>query len=281
MRVGLTSAQERFAQSRATFLNRQADFVRRLSQAEVNDIVRNTVRSGELRFEHWFKTTERLYGYVLIAFAWAMIIAVALGIWQYLAQRKQSLDVSGVFYGQPATSEVVPLLVQGSNFDKDKGIVISIGDSAFATTDEQTLKLHGSTAITFSPRQRDLTSARERGNGFLFVRQGSAEPKKVPLPKDPAPIPHPIFEKWNPVAGTSGEVAEAYGINFSSISEIEFGGARLNFNVLDNGRTLRLSDQDRLAELRSGKPFQVALKNGERLQGAVSPAVTKSAAAER
>ena len=74
MRVGLTSAQERFAQSRATFLNRQADFVRRLSQAEVNDIVRNTVRSGELRFEHWFKTTERLYGYVLIAFAWQRLL---------------------------------------------------------------------------------------------------------------------------------------------------------------------------------------------------------------
>jgi hypothetical protein len=121
-----------------------------------------------------------------------------------------------------------------------------------------------------------LTKAKESGNGFVFVKQGSADPKKLPLPNDPAPIPHPVFVKWNLGSEPSGETLEAYGLDFGSISEIESSGVKLNFKVSDDGRTLKLSDHDRLEELRFGKPFEVRLKNGERMQEIVSPALTKN-----
>lgn len=114
--------------------------------------------------------------------------------------------------------------------------------------------------------------ARESSNGFFFVKQGVAEPLKATLPSAPAPIPQPAFDKWIRLANSGGEIVEANGFNFDSISTIESGGAKLDFKVLDHGRTLRLTDYDRLAQLQSGQALQVRLKNGDRREEAIPPA---------
>jgi hypothetical protein len=107
--------------------------------------------------------TRQRYNDVLITFVSVLIIAVALGVWQQFWQRTESFDVTGVFYRQPATSEVVPVLIQGSNFDRGKEIVITIGNAAFANADDQTLKVHGSTApYVFAATRRFDESEGER-----------------------------------------------------------------------------------------------------------------------
>lgn len=271
IRVGLTSAQQRFESSHKAFRSRRDDFIKRLSQEEVSDIVKGSVRSAERRYIYWFRTTKRLYQWVVMTFVLTLIIAAGLAIWQQFSARRNSLAVGGVFYHQDATSEVVPLLIQGNNFDKDKEIVITIGDSSFTNADGS-VKFLGSTTLTFSPRQEDLMKARENSNGFFFVKQGVAEPLKAALPSAPAPIPHPVFDKWIRLASSGGEIVEANGFNFDSISTIESGGAKLNFKVLDHGRTLRLIDYDRLAQLLLGQPLQLRLKNGDRQEEAIPPA---------
>jgi len=271
MRVGLTSAHQRFESSHKAFRSRRDDFIKRLSQEEVSDIVKGSVRSAERRYIYWFRTTKRLYQLVVMTFVLILIVAAGLAFGQQFSARRNSLAVGGVFYHQAATSEVVPLLIQGNNFDKDKEIVITIGDSSFTNADGS-VKLLGSTMLTFSPRQEDLMKARESSNGFFFVKQGVAEPLKATLPSAPAPIPQPAFDKWIRLANSGGEIVEANGFNFDSISTIESGGAKLDFKVLDHGRTLRLTDYDRLAQLQSGQALQVRLKNGDRREEAIPPA---------
>lgn len=274
IKVGLTSAWQRFKVSRSVFLNRRAVFIKRLSEEDVSEIVKDSVRSAERRYVYWFLETKRRYWWVVKAIVAIMIVAAGLGIWQAMSDRQNNLTVNGVFYSGAPTSDFVPMMIQGNNFGKDKEIVITIGNSGLINAQNETLKLHGSTALTFSARQEDLAQARESGNAFVLVRQGSAEPQKIPLPNGPAPIPHPVFEKWNRL---TGEIVEANGLDFDSISTIETGGTRLNFKVLDHGRTLRLSGPVQLGDL-TGKPLEVRLKNGERQQESVFVSVQSPAA---
>ena len=274
--VGLFSTWQRFNDARNSFVKRKEDFAKRLTDDQVNNIVGPTVTDREKWFKKWFWVTTALYGLVL-----ALVITAIIIVPDLIKTWGDQFEITGVSYGQPATSEAVPLLIRGSNFDKDKEIVVTIGASEFTNTDGQSLKVHGSTVLTFSPRQTDLTNAKEKGNAFVFVKQGSAKSKGLKLPNDPAPIPQPVFEKWSLVAGRKGNPVEAYGINFGSISRIELDGAKLNFKVSNDGQQLELTDQNGSSGQWVGKSIEVTLKNSDRITVMISPTVTKTTASRK
>jgi hypothetical protein len=263
--VGLTSAWHRFKDSHAAFRKRREDFTRRLSKREVTDIVGDTVRSSERRFISWFLTTKKQYKYVQIACLLRWVLAILASPYQ-IWTGSDNFEVTGVSYGEPATSEVVPLLVRGKNFDRDEEIVVTIGDSGFTNIDGQTLRVYGSSVLALSPRQKDLASVKQKNDGFVLVAQGSSEPKRVPLPGDPAPIPLPAFEQWNVAMVASVAMVQASGSNLGSISDIGFNGAKLNFKVSEDGHRLELSDSELLKAPLKGKSLEITLKNGERMQ---------------
>jgi hypothetical protein len=263
--VGLVSAWQRFKDSQKAFLKREQDFGKRLSLDEVTEIVGLTVQDSERRFIKWFRATLLLYLVVVFLVVFAMF-----KVPREIRQWNDNFELTSVSYEEPATSEVVPLVIRGQNFDKDKEIVVSIGDAKFTNTDGQTLKVHGSTVLRLSPLQKDL-AIQKNASGFIVIRQGSAKPQRLPLPSDPAPIPRPVFEKWNLASASTGGVLEAYGTNFGSISEIRFDGKKITFSVSSNGLKLELGNVGLLNGTWTGKSLEVTLKNGQRFQETISP----------
>lgn len=264
--VGLVSAWQRFKDSQKTFLKQEENFGKRLSPGEVTDIVGSTVKTSEGRFIKWFCATALLYLVVVSLVVFAMVTVPG-----EIRNWTDNFELTSVSYEEPATSEVVPLMVRGQNFDKDKEIVVSIGDAKFTNTDGQTLKVHGSTVLRLSPQQSDLAT-QPKDSGFILVRQGSAGPQRLPLPSGPAPIPRPIFEKWNLTNASTTGVLEAYGTNFGSISDIRFDGKKINFTVMSNGLKLELGKVGLVRSTWTGESLEVTLKNGQRLQEIISPA---------
>jgi hypothetical protein len=253
--VGLISAWQHFGDAQKAFQKREEVFGKRLSPEDVTEIVGSTVKNSEGRFIKWFCATVVLY--VVVVF---LVLVAMVKVPREIRKWTDNFELTSVSYDEPANSDVVPLVIRGQNFDKDKEIAVTIGDSVFTNTDGQTLKVHGSTALRLSPQQEEL-AVQSRANGFVFVRQGSTEAKRLSLPSGPAPIPQPVFERWNLRNVSTSGVLEAYGTNFGSISEIRFDSKKINFTVSNNSLKLELGN---LSEgTWAGKSLEVTLKNGQ------------------
>jgi len=260
--VGLISAWQRFKDSQKAFQKRAVVFGKRLSPEEVTEIVSSTVKNSEGRFKKWFSATVVLYVVVVL-----LVLVAMVKVPREIRKWTDNFELTSVSYDEPANSDVVPLVIRGQNFDKDKEIAVSIGESKFTNTDGQTLKVHGSTVLRLSPQQSDLAT-QSKDSGFILVRQGSAEPQRLSLPSGPAPIPQPVFERWNLTSVPTGGVLEAYGTNFGSISEIRLDGKKINFTVLNTG--LKLETGNLLKGTWTGRSLDVTLKNGQRFQEIIS-----------
>lgn len=267
--VGLTSTWQRFADSKASFAKREKDFTKRLTREQVDQIVGDTVRKRESWFKKWFVTTIVLYLLVLVFLVVAMLfVPGSIKNWS------DNFELTDVSYGGPANSDTVPITIRGRNFDKDKEIVAIIGDSGFTNTDGQTLKVHGPTVLTVSPRQEDLATYKANGGGSVFVKQGSAGPKELLLPVSPAPIPEPKFEAWT-VGVLAGSGLVCQGENFGSIAAVNLDGVRLKITVSNEGRKIEISNPSASKPLKAGQVLKVALKNGKTMPDLTLPAVSK------
>jgi hypothetical protein len=261
--VGMVTAWQRFSDSREAFDKTEREFGARLSAQEVADIVGTTVEVSEGRFRKWFVFTGFAYAAVVLLLLWGMwTLPTKIKSWS------DKFELSDLSYSQPATSELVPLIIRGDRFDKDKEIVVTIGDSAFTNTDGQTLKVLGSTILTLNARQQDLANAKAGGGAFVSVKQGTAEPKRLPLPHDPAPIPKPKFEKW--IAGQNNNGVEVYGSSFDSILQVTYRGNKVDLTPSADPRRFTLSDTVVLKEPWNGRVLELTLKNGVKVNELVT-----------
>lgn len=269
--VGLVSSWQRFDDLRKSFGNRREEYARRLTEAEVNQIVGKTVTGRERWFFKWFVATILLYAVVLGAVCWSIFTVPTL-----IKSWGDKFEITGVSYGEPATGEVVPLIIRGENFNKEKEIVVTVDGSSFTNTDGQTLKVHGTTVLTFTPRQVELAAITDKRKRQVTVRQGQAAPKEFALPEGRPPIPQPKFESWKRVPARGGGSLVAHGSNYASISGVSSGGANWAFKASDNGQQLELNVPATLREPLEGRVFEVTLKNGEKMQATVKLNPTKS-----
>jgi hypothetical protein len=258
--VGLVSARQRFKNSQISFQTSENEFIQLLGVDDVKKIVGSTVKNSEKRFANWFAFTTLTYAVVVL-----LLLSAIWKIPNEIRKWGDNFEAADVAYSQPVTSEVVPLLIHGSNFDKEKEIVVRIGDLAFTNTDGETLKVHGSTVLTLSPKQKELLRAKMNNSWFLTVKQGTAEEKKLALPNGAAPIPHPVFEKWITAKGKVKGI-EVDGTNLGSILQVSLDGAKVEFTVSNNGNRLELTSDSAPKSPWGGKTLAMTLKNGESMR---------------
>lgn len=232
--IGLFTAWKRFKDSKALFEKRKRDFSSRLEPEEVDKIVGQTVSERERKFGLSFRNVTFTY--------LGILVLMAVAIWQVPALIKQWNDfrLSDVSYGAPMKG-TVPIIIRGENFDKDKEIVVGIGNSRFSNTTEPSLKVHGSTILTLSPKRKDLIDAINQGNESVRVRQGGGEERSAPLPADAPPTsPDPVLSVWSWVPKEKGGVAIVTGSNLDSIAEIRLHGMKRDLQVSGDGTTIEL-----------------------------------------
>lgn len=263
--IGLLSTWQRFTDSRAAFAKTEQAFENLLSPTEVQGIVGETVSKSERRFRKWFWTTLTAYAAVVV-----LLIVASVMLPSQIRKWADHFEVTGIEYSEPASSDVVHVKIQGENFDNTREITVKVGDSEFSNATGAALKVHGSTVLTLSPKQEDLLAAKQKGEQYVVVRQGSAQPKELPLPISPAPIPKPIFEKWEMRGTRKRQVVEAQGTNFGSIADIALEGSKQKIRILDEGRRLELGETGSLRAAWADKSLDLTLKNGERIHAKVS-----------
>jgi hypothetical protein len=174
--VGLVSTWQRFTQTRAMFEKRSKDFGKRLTTDQVDQIVGETMRRRESWFKNWFTVTTLLYAIVLGMTLWAICEVPAL-----IKNRSDRFVLRDVSVGAP-NNGFIPMTIRGENFDKDKEIVVRIGNLSYTNTEGETLKVHGSTILSLAPPLQALGKITDKERRFLTVRQGTAGPIALNLP---------------------------------------------------------------------------------------------------
>ncbi|HEV7396343.1 MAG TPA: hypothetical protein VGN86_07510, partial [Pyrinomonadaceae bacterium] len=227
--LGLYSAWQRFKDSKDLFEQRKRDFAGRLDAREVEDIVRTTVSDRERKFKGSFRNVTITYILILV------LLAVAIWWVPVLIQRWNYFTLIDVSYGAPVKG-TIPVTIRGESFDTAQEIVVSIGNSKFTNTNESSLKVHGSTVLTLSPRRKDLLDAMAQGQGLVKVRQADGEEKSAPLPPGAPPTsPDPVTGAWTWVPKEKGGIAILTGSNLDSIAEIRLQGVQRDFQVSSDG----------------------------------------------
>lgn len=258
--IGLVSARQRFNDSSAAFKKRTEAFSKRLTKTEVDAIVGSAIKDREAWFRSWFRFTTGLYVLVFVAVLTAIIFFPAV-----VKRWGDDFKLNGISYSGAPTSETVPVVIRGENFDNNKEIVVTFANRSFTNTDGKGLKVHGSSVLVFSPRQQDVAGAIEKNNRLLGVTQGSSAVQTIEFPSIRPSIPQPEFETWTRRVSEGSRFIEASGDKFGSISEISFNGAKLHFKISEDGRKLTLGDAQ-AGKSWLGKVLEITLKNGEQIK---------------
>jgi hypothetical protein len=255
MAVGLVSQCQRFKDARNGFRTRRREFITRLSAAEVRQIVGNRISENEQRFQRWFWFTTGLYILVFISLIAAILLVPAL-----LKKWTDDFGLTGASYEAPADREVVPLVIRGDGFDNTKEIVVTVGNSKLSNTDGKSVKVHGATVLTLTPRRADLADATLK-NDAIHVRQGRADELTIALPFTMPPPAEPSFESWT--WNENGSL-EATGSKFNLIPQLQSDGVKVPFKVSDDGRKLEITDEKALQKLGASRTLEIVYKDGLR-----------------
>ena len=170
MAMGLSATWQHFQKSRTAFALRRKSFTARLTEAPVDAVVKPTVTVSESWFRKWYWTTVAAYVAVLAVLVCAFVLVPP-------AIRSHTVDETAVVRSARVDSRHAGLvIVRGSNFDAGEEIVVTLGETTFTNaTEPPTLKVLGSTVLTFKAVDRDLAAP------TVTVRQGTAAPQTIPL----------------------------------------------------------------------------------------------------
>lgn len=254
MIIGLISAWQRFTNAQSSFLKHQQEFENRLSKEEVAKIVGTRVSDNERRFENWYNRTWAIYVIVL-----CLMVVSILAVPGLLKSWNNKFSLSGVTYETPIDREVVPLSIRGDGFDNNKEIVVAIGGAKLSNTDGKSVKVHGSTVLTLTPRREDLVAATQKDLARIAVRQGDSNEQTIAVPTNIPAAPEPDFGAWK---WTNANRLEISGSGFGLISQILIDGLKVPFEVSLNGKSLEFTDQKTLQKLRSGGVPEIVMQDG-------------------
>jgi hypothetical protein len=150
--VGLTATKKRFNASRDAFAKRMDDFGQRLTPGEVHELAGATVQRRERAFLWWFGITLLLYAAVVGGLAVALFHVPPL-----IERWSDGFTITAVKYGAPANG-AVQLQIRGTNFDRNKEIVVILGRTAYSNS-AKTLTVFGSSLLTMDVPEDDLPRA--------------------------------------------------------------------------------------------------------------------------
>jgi hypothetical protein len=171
MGVGLTATWQRFKKSRETFEARRRSFAQRLREEPVEEVTKSILGRSESWFLQWFVASVAMY-VVMVAVLIAAILLVPPAIKRW-SGNPDDFVLRAASRNQPVMGVIT---LRGEHFDKDKDIVVTLGHATFTNAaDPATLKVYGTTALTFIPPKNDFAA------NTVTVQQGTAGPKSVAL----------------------------------------------------------------------------------------------------
>lgn len=171
MGVGLTATWQRFKKSRETFDARKTSFAQRLREEPVRKITESILGYSESWFRKWYAASVAMYVIVVgVLIAAIILVPPAIKRWN---GNPDDFVLRSASRNQPVNAAVT---IRGQHFDKEKDIVVTLRHATFTNAaDPATLKVYGTTALTFMPQKSDLAA------NIVTVRQGAAGPKSVAL----------------------------------------------------------------------------------------------------
>ena len=125
MLFGLVSTWQRYEDSQRAFETRKASLSQRLSVDEVERTVGASVQERETWFKKWFRKVAVTYSIVLIL--------LVLSIWyvpNYMAAWQDYFTASHAAFGA-SDSRMAQVRIYGSRFNKDKEIIVKVGNASF------------------------------------------------------------------------------------------------------------------------------------------------------
>jgi len=171
MAIGLTATWQRFRKSRETFEARRKSFAQRLREEPVNDITKLILGQSESWFRKWYAASITAYVMVAVVLALAIVyVPPAIKRWR---GNPDDFVLRTASRNQPVNGAVT---VRGEHFDKEKDIIVTLGQATYTNAaDPATLKVFGTTALSFTPQKSDL------GASTVTVQQGAAGPKSIAI----------------------------------------------------------------------------------------------------
>jgi hypothetical protein len=234
--IGLIAAWQQYRKSQDSFVKRKRDFSSRLTEGEVNTIVGTAVSARETWFKRWFKATAAIY----VAAILLMVLAIC-AVPHVVKQWADDFTLTNTSYTKPIDGRTVPLEIQGENFDKDKQIVVRIGETQFSNTGEPRVNVHGFTVLILAPTREDLQTAIDKYQGRVTVRQGGVGDQTVQLPQGRLPeSPDPEVDRWYWTEKKNGGVLIATGSRFDSILKVTVNGLRYEFKTSDDRKQIEI-----------------------------------------
>lgn len=166
MFFGLRTAWERFQKSRDTFAVRRENFEKRLTRDPVKKIVEPLVPNTEKWFRKWYWSTVVAYCMVLV-----VLVAGIVGVPPLVQRWSDDFTLASASADRSAR-----VVIRGRNFDKEKAIVVTHGRTTFTNlSDPPTLRVHGSTVLTFTANKSELATP------VVKISQGTVGPKEIVL----------------------------------------------------------------------------------------------------
>ena len=249
--IGLRSTRERYKNTIAEFNKQQEAFYKRLTEKKVNDIVGDTVTSRGNWFNKWFWIAFGVYVSVSI------ILSIAIfNVPKLISRWEKDFTVTEAAFTSP-TSKTAQLIIYGTRFQKEKEIVVSVGQAKFTNINSQSLIVHSDQVLVLSPKYRDMIGVKE-----VQIKQDKV-PKTIPLPALP-PIPQPHVDSWGKVL-VGHTTIEARGSNFDSIAEVKFGNQVLQHTISQEGTAMKLTVFEPLTSRPGNKEIVFVLNDGSRV----------------
>jgi hypothetical protein len=164
MLFGLISTWQRYKDSQRAFETRKASLSKRLSVDEVERTVGGSVQKREIWFKGWFKKVAITYSIVLI-----LLVLSIVYVPTYMAAWQDDFTASQVAFGA-SDSRTVQVRIYGSRFNKDKEIIVKVGNASFTNVNSPSLIVHGTTVLVLTAPHQDFGV----DGTDIQVRQGQA-----------------------------------------------------------------------------------------------------------
>ena len=251
MLFGLLSTWQRYKDSQRAFETRKESLSKRLSVDEVEGTVGASVKEREIWFKEWFKKVAVTYIIVLLL--------LVLSIWHvpnYISAWEDDFTVSNVSFGI-ADSRTAQVRIYGSRFNKEKEIVVKIGDVQFTNVNSPSLLVHGTTVLVLAAQQKDFGV----DGTDIQVRQGKALSFSLYL-SGPSPIPEPNVEKWDSIFEGESKNIMLHGLNFDSIARVVFQDQELDHKTSEDGKKMELVISNHITKHPGEREIRFILNNG-------------------
>lgn len=251
MLFGLISTWQRYKDSQKAFATRKESFSKRLSLDEVERTVGAYVQERETWFRGWFTIAAIAYSIVFLL--------LVLAIWyvpKYIDAWEDDFAASNAVFGA-SDSRTAQVIIYGSRFNKEKEVIVKVGNTSFTNVNSPSLIVHGTTVLVFAAQHKHFGM----GGTDIQVRQGKAPSVSLRL-FGSSPIPEPNVEQWDSLFEGESKNITLHGSNFGSIARVTYQEQELNHKISEDGKRMELSIASQITKNAGEREIRFILNNG-------------------